>query len=111
MTLSYTSSAASVRVRPLPQPALPIASPAEKIWDTVKGELLHSLERHRDAVTMFSVSEDCKYLVSAGQDGDVHFWDVDEGEHINTYEGTGRIIHCQWNSKGDKVWGNILENY
>ena len=22
-----------------------------KIWDTVRGELLHSLEKHRDAVT------------------------------------------------------------
>ena len=52
-----------------------------KIWDSVAGRCLYSLERHKDPVSSFSLSADQNYLVSSGQDGDLHFWDAKVSPH------------------------------
>ena len=79
-----------------------------KIWDTRRGEMLHSLEKHRDAVTRFDISHENAFLVTAGQDGDVNFWGVDDGRFINCYEAAGRILQVAWNKTDDKAGGIVF---
>ena len=46
---------------------------------------MYSLEKHKDAVTGISLSGDNNYLVSCGQDGEVHFWDAKVRNILENY--------------------------
>merc|ERR1712062_571913 len=46
---------------------------------------------------------DLDYIVSAGNDGDINFWDARDGEWVQSYEGAGRIMGALWNTQADKV--------
>ena len=72
------------------------------MWNTRKGELVHSLDQHRDRVTQISVTNDGEYLGSSGHDGCVNFWKVDSGKLINAYEGPGRMLRVDFNREGSK---------
>ena len=75
-------------------------------------------------MTRIDISGDTNYLVSSGQDGEVNFWDTkvldrfcqfsvniltltfvyfQDGSHVKSYEGAGRVMLALWNFKNDKV--------
>ncbi len=53
-----------------------------RIFDGLTGDLLHTLERHRDWVYSLAFSPDGTRLVSGGRDRTIQIWDPVSGERI-----------------------------
>jgi WD40 repeat protein/serine/threonine protein kinase len=71
-----------------------------RLWDTVTGRPLPTLDGHLDAVTAVSLSFDGRYALSGGgesvlrpndgrfsQSGQVHLWETATGRHVRTFSG------------------------
>ena len=52
------------------------------IWDCSSGELIGSLESHKERINALAISEDGHYLVSAGADKMVIVWDVENNYSV-----------------------------
>lgn len=68
------------------------------IWDTHSGKLLHSMNRHNDAVCTASYSPDGRNIVSASCDGTVMVWDAVTGGWVQTMVGHTAPVQCAFYS-------------
>jgi WD40 repeat protein len=59
-----------------------------RVWDGIDGTLVHELKGHRDLVRVVcgAVIDGRDHLVSAGDDGTVHVWDLALGESVAQVE-------------------------
>ncbi|XP_006581249.1 WD40 repeat-containing protein HOS15-like isoform X1 [Glycine soja] len=74
-----------------------------KLWDVELGNVLYSLNGHRDPVYSVAFSPNGEYLASGSMDRYLHIWSVKEGKIVKTYTGKGGIFEVNWNKDGDKV--------
>ncbi|KAH8852450.1 F-box-like/WD repeat-containing protein TBL1X [Schistosoma japonicum] len=69
----------------------------------MQGQCRRILSRHTEPVYSVAFSPDGRLLATGSFDQCVHIWNVDSGNLINSYQGTGGIFEVCWNSRGDKV--------
>jgi len=60
------------------------------------GTLLNTLHGHKGNVTRLVFTPESRFMISGGQDGDVHIWDVDSGMLLNTLSGHSSAILLLW---------------
>jgi len=72
--------------------------PTGILWlrDLDTGALLHTLHGHKGNVTRLVFTPESRFMISGGQDGDVHIWDVDSGTLLNTLSGHTSAILLLW---------------
>lgn len=63
------------------------------------GERIGTYDGHNGAVYAADITLDCQYLVSAGADGALMFWEVMTGEVIHKVKHGGIVKFCEWNTK------------
>ena len=63
------------------------------IWDVRTGELLQTLEGHKDNVHSVAFAPDSDMLASASWDSTVKIWDARRGDLLNTLEGHLGAVH------------------
>ncbi|EGW08100.1 Bromodomain and WD repeat-containing protein 3, partial [Cricetulus griseus] len=57
-----------------------------KVWNSVTGQLLHTLSGHDDEVFVLEAHPfDQRIILSAGHDGNIFIWDLDRGTKIRNY--------------------------
>ena len=62
------------------------------------------MEEHRDRVNKIAVSpKNENIFTTAGNDGVVHFWKINSGQLILTYDGPGRMLNTSFDSTGDSL--------
>ncbi len=73
-------------------------NPTGILWlrDLDTGSLLHTLHGHKGNVTRLVFTPESRFMISGGQDGDVHIWDVDSGTLLNTLSGHTSAILLLW---------------
>ncbi|KAJ6625683.1 F-box-like/WD repeat-containing protein ebi [Pseudolycoriella hygida] len=74
-----------------------------RLWDAEYGTCTHTLTKHTQPVYSIEFSPDGKYLASGSLDNYVYIWNVQSGQLIHSYKGTGFIVEVCWNSRGSKV--------
>jgi WD40 repeat protein len=47
-----------------------------QLWDTIQQRIIANLENHSDFIDQLAFSPDGKFLVSAGQDGNINLWGI-----------------------------------
>ena len=57
------------------------------LWNASSGELLHTLNGHKDRVYSVMYSPTGETLASGGGDGKVKIWDASSGELLHTLNG------------------------
>lgn len=73
-----------------------------RIWDTLTGEELYSLDHAN--VNTFSFSPDGTRIVSAAGDGTLKIWDVVTGEELIAFQGHDKGINrCMFSFDGRKI--------
>jgi WD40 repeat protein len=72
--------------------------PTGILWlrDLDTGALLHTLHGHKGNVTRLVFTPESRFMISGGQDSDVHIWDVDSGMLLNTLSGHTSAILLLW---------------
>lgn len=81
-----------------------------KLWDVELGNLLCSLNGHREPVYSIAFSPNGEYVASGSLDKCVHLWSVKEGRIVKTYTGNGGIFEVCWNKEGDKIAACFANN-
>lgn len=77
------------------------ASGEIKLWDTVTGQVLHTLAGHQEDVLSMSFSPDGQLLASASRDGTVKLWDVVTGMELATLIGhAGEVLEVAFSPDG-----------
>ncbi|OHT09239.1 transducin [Tritrichomonas foetus] len=67
-----------------------------KIW-TSNGELLFSLNKHREPIFALQFSPDGQYLLTGSSDFRVIMWNTKTGEHVNTFSHhEQRVLDIDW---------------
>lgn len=62
-----------------------------KVWNLTKCTLLHTLTGHTGPINTVTVSPDGSLCASAGADGTAMLWDLNEGKHLYSLDGTDTI--------------------
>ncbi len=72
--------------------------PTGILWlrDLDTGALLHTLHGHKGNITRLVFTPESRFMISGGQDSDVHIWDVDSGMLLNTLSGHTSAILLLW---------------
>ncbi len=60
-----------------------------RVWNTANGELIQSLEGHRNSVASVRISADGRTVFSASLDGQVIVWDVAAGKPKRSFDKHG----------------------
>lgn len=66
------------------------------LWYTSTGERVGTYDGHTGAVWALDVSEDSKYLLTAGGDLTVKLWDVKTGQLLISFPQGGPAKHVEW---------------
>ena len=75
-----------------------------RVWDPESGKALFTLQEHSDRVNQIQIDPGLgKNVLSAGNDGMINCWSLEDGRHLQSYELSGRIVQIALNSRGDKV--------
>ncbi|XP_071734988.1 WD40 repeat-containing protein HOS15-like [Rutidosis leptorrhynchoides] len=74
-----------------------------KLWDVQSGNLLSSLNAHREAVYTLSFSPNGEYLASGSMDRCMHVWSLKDGKIVKSYSSNGSIFDISWDKNGDKI--------
>jgi WD40 repeat protein len=75
-----------------------------RLWDTVTGAALQTLEGHSSSVNSVAFSFDGKQVVSGSSDKTVRLWDAATGAALQTLEGHSSSVNCvAFSSDGKKV--------
>ena len=53
-------------------------------WNVHSGQCIQVREAHQGTVHALKVSPDDKRIASCGDDGAIHLWDLEGGEHLRT---------------------------
>lgn len=64
------------------------------LWDLPGRASQHALERHTARTNALAFTADGDTLVSAGDDGKLHWWAVADGSLRRTTPGTGKAVHA-----------------
>ena len=64
-----------------------------KIWDTLTGQVLHTLSGHTATLLGVTFSPDGEYLVTASNDGTAKVWDVERGQVLLTLTGHAGMVN------------------
>uniref|UniRef100_A0A8C0XNB7 Bromo domain-containing protein n=1 Tax=Castor canadensis TaxID=51338 RepID=A0A8C0XNB7_CASCN len=79
-----------------------------KVWNSVTGQLLHTLSGHDDEVFVLEAHPfDQRIILSAGHDGNIFIWDLDRGTKIRNYfnmiegQGHGAVFDCKFSPDGN----------
>ncbi|KAJ4967273.1 hypothetical protein NE237_019122 [Protea cynaroides] len=81
-----------------------------KLWEVEHGNLLYSLNGHRDPVYSVAFSPNGEYLASGSLDKCMNIWSTREGKLVKTYTGNGGIFEVCWNKEGDKIAACFANN-
>ncbi|KAJ4962880.1 hypothetical protein NE237_022819 [Protea cynaroides] len=81
-----------------------------KLWEVEHGNLLYSLNGHRDPVYSVAFSPNGEYLASGSLDKCMNIWSTREGKLVRTYSGNGGIFEVCWNKEGDKIAACFANN-
>lgn len=74
------------------------------LWRVIDGQLLLTLQGHRDWVRSVCFSPDGQQLASGSDDTTICLWDIETGEHFRTLKGhTGRVCTVQFSPDGQKL--------
>ncbi len=65
-----------------------------KVWDVKSGQLLKTLEGHKDWVFAVTVTPDGKTLVSGSRDFTARVWDLGTGMYQREYKGHREAVHA-----------------
>lgn len=65
---------------------------AIKLWDIVKGKIIHTLRGHTGSINSLSFTPDCRIIASASDDGTVKLWSTASGEVIRTLKGHSESV-------------------
>ena len=57
-----------------------------KVWDTTAFKTRHTLVGHAGCINTVAICPDGTICATAGKDGLIHIWDIDEDKHIHTFE-------------------------
>ncbi|ORZ22225.1 WD40-repeat-containing domain protein [Absidia repens] len=71
------------------------------LWRADNGDKLFELTGHTDSVTAVAFSVGGDYVASAGMDGRVRVWKVEDGELAASVEGPDEIVWMNWHPKGN----------
>ncbi|XP_024020657.1 WD40 repeat-containing protein HOS15 isoform X1 [Morus notabilis] len=81
-----------------------------KLWDVDSGNLLCTLNGHREPVYSVAFSPNGEYLASGSLDRSMHVWSLKESKIVKTYTGNGGIFEVCWNKEGDKIAACFANN-
>ncbi|KAI8343294.1 WD40-repeat-containing domain protein [Chlamydoabsidia padenii] len=71
------------------------------LWRADTGDKLYELTGHTDSVTAVAFSVEGDYVASAGMDGRVRVWKVENGELCASVEGPDEVVWMNWHPKGN----------
>ncbi|KAI8079803.1 WD40-repeat-containing domain protein [Halteromyces radiatus] len=71
------------------------------LWRADTGVKLFELTGHTDSVTAVAFSVEGDYVASAGMDGRVRVWKVENGELCTSVEGPDEVVWMNWHPKGN----------
>jgi WD40 repeat protein len=75
-----------------------------KIWDVLRGRVIHTLEGHDDAVRGCAFSPGGRRVVSGSEDNTLKLWNAETGKQIHTLAGHGGCVRaCAWSPDGRRV--------
>ncbi|XP_072316915.1 bromodomain and WD repeat-containing protein 3 [Eucyclogobius newberryi] len=80
-----------------------------KVWNSYTGQLLHVLKGHEAEVFVLEPHPfDPRIILSAGHDGNVYIWDLQQGTNIQHYfnmiegQGHGAVFDCKFTPDGQR---------
>jgi len=73
-----------------------------RVFDGVTGDLIYTLEHHRDSAFCVAFSPDGSRLVSGGRDGTVQVWDMATGERISGARTSGFVFRLAVSTDGTR---------
>ncbi|ORX48583.1 WD40 repeat-like protein [Hesseltinella vesiculosa] len=71
------------------------------VWQAASGEKIYELDGHTDSVTAVAFSVEGDYVASAGMDGRIRVWRMDNGELCASVEGPDEVVWINWHPKGN----------
>jgi WD40 repeat protein len=75
-----------------------------KVWDSVSGQCIHSLNEHNSSVTSVAFSPDGKHIVSGSHDHTVKLWDSQSGHCIHSLsEHSSRVTSVAFSPDGKHI--------
>ena len=73
------------------------------IWDVTTGQLIHTLQGHRNVVCAASFSPDGRSVVTASRDNTARIWDVATGQLVRTLQHLGAVNSASFSPNGRSV--------
>ncbi|KAI3845754.1 hypothetical protein MKW92_027835 [Papaver armeniacum] len=110
---SHTNLVSCVRFTP--DTLVSASDKTVKVWNLTNYELRNTFIGHGEYVNTVAVSPDATLCVSGGKDGVMLFWDLRDGEKLDTTLELGGIVHalcftpnrywlCVATEEGVKIW-------
>jgi transducin (beta)-like 1 len=74
-----------------------------RLWNILDGSCFRIFDRHRDSVYSVAFSPSGKYLASGSLAGQMYIWNIERGEHVKSFKGSGDIFEVAWNKEETMV--------
>lgn len=74
-----------------------------RLWDSVTGEVIRTLEGHEDAVNSLCFSPDGTRLVTGSEDMTARIWDSSTGQLLQTLPHRGPVLGVQFSPDGNMI--------
>jgi RNA polymerase sigma factor (sigma-70 family) len=71
-----------------------------RLWDISSGEIITSLNSHKQLVSEIDISHDERFLASASHDGTVKIWGLESGETVSLSGLSGSILSIDYSPDG-----------
>lgn len=65
-----------------------------KLWSAYHGDIVRTLQGHKEGLSDIAWSTDSKYLASASDDATIRLWDVDQGVSKKVFAGHSNYVFC-----------------
>jgi transducin (beta)-like 1 len=74
-----------------------------RLWSVLDGSCFRIFDRHRDSVYSVAFSPSGKFLASGSLAGQMYIWNIERGEHVKSFKGSGDIFEVAWNKEETMV--------